>query len=149
MIDRTMRADYRRWLDTLEEPQTSNKWQGSGASGPSGASGASEASAPSDARRTQPPTAQGAFLRDRAALPEVPARLPFAGHVVWFYESRTYLDIRFDHHRFEIITQQVRGAAEAFYFDSFDAAYGHAADVGEPCLILLSEGDGTPVSVVG
>jgi len=83
------------------------------------------------------------------ALPPLPATLPFAGYVVWCYGSVTYLDIRFDHHRFEIVTQQVPRAAEAFYFDSLDAAYAHAADVGEPCLILFAETADAPVRIAG
>ncbi|AJC19499.1 hypothetical protein [Pandoraea pulmonicola] len=128
MIDRPLRTDYRRWLDTLDTLDTPDT---------------------PDIRDAQTTTAPGESPRRMAALPELPARLPFPGHVVWFHESQTYLDIRFDHHRFEIVTQQVPAAAEAFYFDSFDAAYGHAADIGEPCLILFSEGGGAPVSVVG
>lgn len=84
-----------------------------------------------------------------AACPELPETLPYAGYVVWFYTSLTYLDIRFDHHQFAIVTQQVPSAAEAFYFDHFDAAYGHAADVGEPCLILFASVTGGAASVVG
>jgi hypothetical protein len=84
-----------------------------------------------------------------ALLPELPSSLPFSGYVVWFHVSLTYLDIRFDHHRFEIVTQQVPSVAEAFFFDSLDAAYGHAASVGEPCLILFSAASGAAVSVVG
>ncbi|AJE97199.1 hypothetical protein [Pandoraea apista] len=82
-------------------------------------------------------------------VPALPTALPFAGYVVWFLANRTYLDIRFDHHRFEIVTQQVPSAAEAFFFDSLDAAYGHAAHLGEPCLILFSATGGASVRVVG
>lgn len=84
-----------------------------------------------------------------ATCPELPETLPYAGYVVWFYTSLTYLDIRFDHHQFAIVTQQVPSAAEAFHFDHFDAAYGHAADVGEPCLILFASVTGGTASVVG
>jgi len=83
------------------------------------------------------------------ALPELPVTLPYAGYVVWFYTSLTYLDIRFDHHQFAIVTQQVPSPAEAFYFDHFDAAYGHAADMGEPCLILFASVTGGAASVAG
>ncbi|WP_374621223.1 hypothetical protein [Pandoraea sp.] len=98
---------------------------------------------------TQAITASGGVSRATSTLPELPEALPFSGYVVWFYVSFTYLDIRFDHHRFEIVTQQVPSAAEAFYFDSLDAAYGHAADVGEPCLVLSADAAGGPVRVVG
>ncbi|MDM8358660.1 hypothetical protein [Pandoraea communis] len=84
-----------------------------------------------------------------STVPALPSVLPFSGYVVWFHTSLTYLDIRFDHHRFEIVTQQVQSAAEAFFFDSLDAAYGHAAHVGEPCLILFAPASGASVSVVG
>ncbi|QHE93464.1 hypothetical protein PI93_010255 [Pandoraea fibrosis] len=82
-------------------------------------------------------------------VPTLPSVLPFAGYVVWFHVSLTYLDIRFDHHRFEIVTQRVPSAAEAFFFDSLDAAYGHAVFVDEPCLILYAASGGAPALVVG
>ncbi|VVE32295.1 hypothetical protein PAQ31011_03733 [Pandoraea aquatica] len=90
-----------------------------------------------------------ASTQETAALPEIPETLPYAGYVVWFYASLTYLDIRFDHHQFAIVTQQVPCPAEAFYFDHFDAAYGHAADVGEPCLILFASVTGGAATVAG
>uniref|UniRef100_A0A0H3WPV9 Uncharacterized protein n=2 Tax=Pandoraea faecigallinarum TaxID=656179 RepID=A0A0H3WPV9_9BURK len=82
-------------------------------------------------------------------FPEIPATLPFAGYVVWFHGNLTYLDIRFDHQRFAIVTQQVASAAEAFYFDHLEAAYGHAGDAADPCLILYAKAAGAPVCVVG
>ncbi|VVE08229.1 hypothetical protein PCE31106_02481 [Pandoraea cepalis] len=87
--------------------------------------------------------------RPARIAPALPSVLPFAGYVVWFHTSLTFLDIRFDHHRFEIVTQQVPSAVEAFFFDSIDAAYGHAVHVGEPCLILFAAARGASVSVVG
>ncbi|VVE31548.1 hypothetical protein [Pandoraea terrigena] len=85
----------------------------------------------------------------RPALPALPAALPLTGYVVWFYVSLTYLDIRFDHDRFEIVTQQVPRASDAFYFDSVDAAYGHAAEVDEPYVILGADAAGAPAHIVG
>ncbi|AJP58313.1 hypothetical protein UC34_17795 [Pandoraea vervacti] len=89
--------------------------------------------------------------RDPATLarPELPPTLPFAGYVVWFPLRRAYLDIRFDHQRFAIVTQSVETADEAFYFDHLDAAYGHATDAEAPCLILYAAHPGGPVSVAG
>ncbi|VVE73163.1 hypothetical protein PCA31118_04445 [Pandoraea captiosa] len=83
------------------------------------------------------------------AQPELPPSLPFAGYVVWFPLRRAYLDIRFDHQRFAIVTQSVETADAAFYFDHFDAAYGHATDIEEPCLILYAAHPGGPVRVAG
>lgn len=119
MKDRPVREDYRRWLNA----------QAVAASGNEDKDGEAE------------PVI--------AAPPEPPAALPYGGYVVWFHASLTYLDIRFDHNRFEIVTQKVSSASEAFYFDRLDDAYGHAADVGEPCLILFAEASGTPVRVAG
>ncbi|ALS60772.1 hypothetical protein [Pandoraea norimbergensis] len=119
MTDRPFREDYQRWLDAQ----------------------------PPNARLAQ--EAPGTATPGTATVREPPASLPFGGYVVWFHESDTYLDIRFDHHRFEIVTQQVADAREAFIFESFDAAYGHALDVGEHCLILFAEAEGMPVNVVG
>ncbi|MFJ2993927.1 hypothetical protein [Pandoraea sp. NPDC087047] len=123
MKNRPVREDYQRWLNT----------QAVKASG--------------DARGDTCDTGRAAPAGD--VLPDVPTALPFAGYVVWFHASMTYLDIRFDHNRFEIVTQQVPSAAEAFYFDRLDDAYGHATNVSEPCLILFSEGADAPVRVVG
>ncbi|MDR3396707.1 MAG: hypothetical protein P4M06_04015 [Pandoraea sp.] len=100
-------------------------------------------------REAQTVAASDGVAHSAATRPELPSVLPFAGYVVWFHVSLTYLDIRFDHHRFEIVTQQVQSAAEAFFFDSLDAAYGHAVSVGEPCLILFAATGGASVRVVG
>ncbi|VVE88770.1 hypothetical protein [Pandoraea bronchicola] len=100
-------------------------------------------------REAQTVLASGGASHAASAVAAPPSTLPFAGYVVWFHVSLTYLDIRFDHHRFEIVTQQVQSAAEAFFFDSLDAAYGHATHVGEPCLILFAAASGASVSVVG
>lgn len=97
----------------------------------------------------QSATASDGESHSTGRFPALPSVLPFAGYVVWFHLSLTYLDIRFDHHRFEIVTQQVPSAAEAFFFDSLDAAYGHAAYVGEPCLILYAASGGASALVVG
>lgn len=100
-------------------------------------------------QEAQTATASDSEPRSARLVPALPSVLPFAGYVVWFHTSLTYLDIRFDHHRFEIVTQQVQSAAEAFFFDSLDAAYGHAAHVAEPCLILFAAASGASVRVVG
>lgn len=102
-----------------------------------------------DARRIAVATDARESSQATDALPELPAALPFTGYVVWFHVSHTYLDIRFDHNRFAIVTKQVENPAEAFYFDHLDAAYGHAVDVGEPCLVLFTDTAGGLVSVVG
>ncbi|VVE25407.1 hypothetical protein PIN31115_03360 [Pandoraea iniqua] len=128
MTDRPFRDDYQRWLDA--QPPNARLTQ----------------EAPCTATPAEPVAADTA---DTATVREPPASLPFGGYVVWFHESDTYLDIRFDHHRFEIVTQPVADAREAFVFESFDAAYGHALDVGEHCLILFAEAEGMPVTVVG
>ncbi|MGC7405806.1 hypothetical protein ACPWR0_17585 [Pandoraea pneumonica] len=122
MTDRPFREDYQRWL---------------------------KARTPQAGQAPQAQQACGASAGPTATVPEPPAALPFGGYVVWFHESDTYLDIRFDHHRFEIVTQQVPDPREAFVFESFDAAYGHALDVGEHCLILFAEAEGMPVNVLG
>ncbi|MCI3205580.1 MULTISPECIES: hypothetical protein [Pandoraea] len=123
MKHRPAREEYRRWLN------------------------AQSGTSPTDGKITD--VMRTGIETAIAARPELPATLPFAGYVVWFHTSLTFLDIRFDHHRFAIVTQQVENPSEAFYFDHLDAAYGHAADVGEPCLILFAETAGAPVSVVG
>ncbi|VVE02978.1 hypothetical protein PMO31116_02212 [Pandoraea morbifera] len=82
------------------------------------------------------------------ARPDLPQALPCSGYVVWFHESRTFLDIRFDPHRFEIVTTRVPGADDAFYFDSPGAARGHAQDADEPCLVLFAATARSPVRVI-
>lgn len=99
--------------------------------------------------QAQTATASDSGQHSARIVPALPSALPFAGYVVWFHTSLTYLDIRFDHHRFEIVTQQVQSAAEAFFFDSLAAAQGHAAQVGEPCLILFAAAGGASARVVG
>ncbi len=131
-----VREDYRRWLDAQV----------------TAASATSMHTSALHARRPAPPapSAPSARPAQPATLPApLPTALPFAGYVVWCFESQTYLDIRFDHQRFEIVTQQVPSAAEAFYFDSLNAAYGHAAEMSEACLILFADAADAPVRVVG
>ena len=123
MKNRPVRDDYRHWLDAQRDAVVGGTSRRSAGERPTGPA--------------CPP------------CPVLPPALPFAGYVVWFHVSLTYLDIRFDHQRFEIVTQQVQSPAEAFYFDQLDAAYGHAVDVGEPCLILFSNAAGAPVTVAG
>ncbi|VVD82702.1 hypothetical protein [Pandoraea anhela] len=120
MKHRPAREAYRRWLDAQSDP------------------------ASADAKVTEKGVEPA-----KATWPKLPATLPFAGYVVWFYASLTFLDIRFDHQRFAVVTQHVENPAEAFYFDHLDAAYGHATDASEPCLILFAEAAGAPVRVVG
>lgn len=80
--------------------------------------------------------------------PDLPQALPYSGYVVWFHESRTFLDIRFDPHRFEIVTTRVPNADDAFYFDSPGAARGHAQDADQPCLVLFAATAGSPVRII-
>lgn len=87
--------------------------------------------------------------RQAANANDAPASLPFSGYVVWFFEHNEYLDMHFDHQAFEIVSTLVTASEQAFIFDNYETAFGHAESTSRPCVILHAAGEGQPVTVVG